>query len=365
MNRRTVFRNRAMRRRVRVSRREQGSVLIPVLAVIVSCSLIVSALMALSQLGTSGMAAHTRLQKSAYLCEGALNRAQWLIAAERASSPNTSLLYFDYADSTYDRFLTDGVEHVMDYHGIPVKFVISDAAAGLDFSRLYRRNTVQRLAADPSADSEYLDQVEQFSELLSDYVDSDDTIVENGMESDEYLDAGRKPLPRNAELQYREELFWISGFTDLFPPDRYGRISSVRVIPPASMISTSSGRNTGGSSTAASNSLFPQNPNLFGAGDYYLRYVCRLEEDELAQVQEAVRLYQTERIPLQDSIEGTLFTKLTNNLNWSQGQTVTVIIDPAAAGSGPSRRLAAAWTVSGSISGPTDGVVRYLEWMFF
>ena len=110
-------------------RGERGSVLIPVLAVIISCSLVVSALMALSQLGTSGMAAHTRLQRSAYLCEGALNRAQWLIAAERASSPNTSLLYFDYADSEYDRFLTDGVAHDMDYHGIPVKFIITDAAA--------------------------------------------------------------------------------------------------------------------------------------------------------------------------------------------------------------------------------------------
>lgn len=348
-------------------RREKGSVLIPVLAVIVSCSLIVSALMALSQLGTSGMAAHTRLQKSAYLCEGALNRAQWLVAAERASSPNTSLLYFDYADSEYDRFLTDGVEHVMDYHGTPVRFVITDAAAGLDLSRLYRRTTMRRLAADPSADTEYLDKVEQLTELLSDYVDSDDTVAEDGMESDDYLDSGRKPLPRNAELQYREELFWIPGFTELFPPDRGGRLSSVRVIPPDSMIQTGSGgRNSGGRGGGnSSSSLLAQNPNLFGAGDYYLRYVCKLEEDELEQVREAIRLYQTERVSLQDSIEGTLFTKLMNNLNWSQGQTVTVIIDPAAAGSGPSKRLAATWTISDSVSGPTDGVVRYLEWMFF
>ena len=345
---------------------EGGSVLIPVLAVIVSCSLIVSALMALSQLGTAGMAAHTRLQKSAYLCEGALNRVQWLLAAERATHPGTSLLYFDYADFEYERFPADGSEHVMDYHGIPVNFVITDAAAGLDFSRLYRRNTVRRLTADPSADSEYLDQVEQFSDLLSDYADSDDTIVEDGMESAEYEDSGRRPLPRNAELQYREELFWIPGFTDLFPPDRGGRLSSVRVIPPDSMISTaSSGQQGGGGGASSSNSLFPQNPNLFGAGDYYLRNVCKLEEDELAQVREAILLYQTEHVPLQDSIEGTLFTKLMNNLNWSQSQTVTVVIDPAAAGSGPSKRLAATWIASDSAAGPTDGVVRYLEWMFF
>jgi len=362
MNRIALYRRQA---RLRL-RREEGSVLIPVLAVIVSCSLIVSALMALSQLGTSGMAAHTRLQKSAYLCEGALNRVQWLVAADRATSPGTSLLYFDYADFEYERFPADGAEHVMDYHGIPVKFIITDAAAGLDFSRLYRRTTVQRLAADPSADSTYLDQVEQFSELLSDYVDSDDTIAEDGMESADYEDSGRRPLPRNGELQYREELFWIPGFTDLFPPDRGGRLSSVRVIPPNSMISTgSSGQGQGGGGASSSNSLFAQNPNLFGAGDFYLRYVCKLEEDELAQVREAILLYQTERVPLQDSIEGTLFTKLLNNLNWSQGQTVTVVVDPAAAGSGPSKRLAATWTVSDSAAGPTDGVVRYLEWMFF
>lgn len=359
MNRNTLQR----RTRLRL-RKEEGSVLIPVLAVIVSCSLIVSALMALSQLGTAGMAAHTRLQKSAYLCEGALNRVQWLIAAERATHPGTSLLYFDYADFEYERFPADGSEHVMDYHGIPVNFVITDAAAGLDFSRLYRRNTVRRLTADPSADSEYLDQVEQFSDLLSDYVDSDDTIAEDGMESADYEDSGRRPLPRNAELQYREELFWIPGFTDLFPPDRGGRLSSVRVIPPNSMISTGSSRQSGGG-TSSSNSLFTQNPNLFGAGDFYLRYVCKLEEDELAQVREAILLYQTERIPLQDSIEGTLFTKLMNNLSWSQSQTVTVVIDPAAAGSGPSKRLAATWIASDSAAGPTDGVVRYLEWMFF
>ena len=345
---------------------ERGSVLIPVLAVIVSCSLIVSALLALSQLGTSGMAAHTRLQKSAYLCEGALNRVQWLVTAERSSFPNTSLLYFDYGDSEYDRFLTDGAEHLMDYHGTPVRFVLTDAAAGLDFSRQYRMATVRRLEADPSADSDYLDRVEQFSELLSDYIDSDDTVAEEGMESADYEDILRKPLPRNAELQYREELFWIPGFTELFPPDRYGRISSVRIIPPASMLSTrNAGAGNAGGAARNSNALFAENPNLFGAGDYYLRYVCALDETELEQVREAIDLYQKERIPLQDSIEGTLFTKLLNNLNWSQGRTVTVIIDPAAGGSGPSKRLAATWTIAESAAGPSDGVVRYLEWMFF
>ena len=210
-----------MRRTAHKRRRgESGSALIPVLALILACSMIVTAVIAMSQLNVYTMTAHVKQQKSMYLCEGAANRIQWLVAAERNLNPNVSYDTFDYADYEYDRFLPDGVEHEMDYHGTPVKFRITDAAAGLDFSRTLRLNTLNRLKMNTATDAEFTDTMTTLDNQLRDYTDADDVVTDDGREESEFQLLGQLPLPRNAEFQYREELFFIPEFTALrYPHD--------------------------------------------------------------------------------------------------------------------------------------------------
>ncbi len=334
----------------RKQRNEHGSALIPVLALIVACSLLVTAIIAMSQLGAYTMNAHTAAQKSMYVCEGAMNRIQWLLAAERNKNPNANIQNFDYSDYSHDRFLPDGVEHEMDYHGTPVRFRITDAAAGLDFSQRYRYNLFRQMISGAGDDSEIREQFRIMQAQVNDYVDSDDVIQEDGLEESEFQEQNKLPLPRNGEIQYREELFYLPGFTALYPPDKNGRLTSIRLIPPMT-----NGRQQ---------NLFSRNPSIFGVDELYLKYVCKLDDSEIAQVQEAIRLYQQERIPFDESLESTLMPKL-RNITWNAGRTCTVTIENAAPEGTPARRLAATHTIQTQITGPSDGAVRYYEWMFF
>lgn len=353
-----------LRRGMRKRReRESGSALIPVLALIFACSMIVSAVITLSQTGAYTMATHLKLQRSMYLCEGMLNRVQWLITSERARGTDTSLRDFDYADYSYDRFLPDGVVHETDYHGTPMRFTITDAAAGLDFSSRYRRTTLAALRQDASADSTYLETMQTLQERINDYVDTDDATVGDGLEDDDFAQENKQPLPRNGEIQYREELFYIPGFTDLFPSDRDGRLTSCRIVVPNALAVVRTQTQVQGRTQTRTSPLLPQAPNIFGAGDFYLKNALRLEDDELALVKEAILNYQNDRIPFQDSLESTLLLKL-NSLRWTASGTYAVRIE-GGEGAGPVRRLAAAFTAPANSSGPSDGVIRFLEWIFF
>lgn len=371
-----------MRRTAHKRRRgESGSALIPVLALILACSMIVTAVIAMSQLNVYTMTAHVKQQKSMYLCEGAANRIQWLVAAERNLNPNVSYDTFDYADYEYDRFLPDGVEHEMDYHGTPVKFRITDAAAGLDFSRTLRLNTLNRLKMNTATDAEFTDTMTTLDNQLRDYTDADDVVTDDGREESEFQLLGQLPLPRNAEFQYREELFFIPEFTALFPPDENGRLSAIRMIPPESLrritvtttVQQSGGQRPGfgmqqqqqPQRRTQTTNLFVTQPNIFGAPDLYLSNVFDLEESQLYDIREGIRQYQTERTPLEDVIDSTVFQALKNRsyLAWTPGRAYTVIVTPA--NGEPAKRLAFTWINPDQISGPEDGIVRYLEWMFF
>ena len=355
---------------VAVKRRcgESGSALIPVLALIMACSMIVTAVIGISQLNTFTMAAHTKQQRSQYICEGAANRIQWLVASERAKHPSVSYQNFDYADTEYERFLPDGVEHTMDYHGVPVKFRITDAAAGLDFSARMRNTTLSRLRMNSATDTEYQDVMEKLRDQINDYVDSNDTVSGEAYEEAEYDELGQAPLPRNAAFQYREELFYLPEFMELFPADKNGRLSSIRVIPPDSMmtVQTTSRNNRGGTTTRRTN-LFANSPNLFGAPDLYLKRVFNLEDSEVAEIREGIRQYQTEQVKLSDVIDSTLFQKIRNSsyLTWTPGNVYTVEVEPYAGEEKmPAKRLVFTWTGVNQLK-PADNIVRYLEWMFY
>lgn len=341
--------------------------------------MIVSAIIALSQIDAYSMVTHLKLQKSMYICEGMLNRVQWLIIAERARHAQTSINDFDYEDYAYDRFLPDGVVHEMDYHGTPMRFTITDAAAGLDSAPSSIRSTILYLTRNQSSGQSYLEAMRLLRERLNDYLDPDDVTAGDGMEKDDFEQENRKPLPRNGSLQYREEFFFIPGFTDLFPPDKDGRISAFRIIIPQRLATVQTGFSTPTpqpgnpgivrmrlSTSRRQNTAarVPHEQSIFGISNYYLKNVIQLEDNEIELVNEAVKKYQNERIPFSDSLESTLMLKLKPYLLWTASGSYVIRIE-GAKGTGPMRRLSAAYTSPENPAGPSDGVIRYFEWLFF
>ena len=327
-------------------RQQSGSALVAALCFIFGASLLTMSVLAMSKYNTFTIRPHIELQKSFYLNEGAANRIQWLLAADRQLHSVTRPGEEAYEDYDYERYIADGVIHTFNYHGTEVEFTITDARSGFDFSSRNWRSTLRRIKNIDGTDTDFTESIDLLSDLLTDYTDSNDTITGDGKETAEYESEDKSPLPRNAAMQFREELLYIDGFTSLFPIDKDGRMSNIRLIPPDNMANLSG------------------TPNIFTADKFILMTYCDFEEEEAETVLKAIRTFQRERINLEDQLDIDLLPRLRMNLSWQESGYYTVNIRPPK----KSRRVGKrpTFTFNGfGVGGPPNERVRYLQWIFY
>jgi len=319
--------------------------LISVLCLIFTAGILTAATLALSQRGTFSVAAHVELQRSMLISEGAATRIQYLLAADRNLNPDDKPGAVDYTTYEYDRIMADGVEHTMDYYGEEVSFTVTDAVSGWDMSPENYQKVLELISGRDDAGDDVIDLVNEVSHRLGDYLDSDDDIRDYGREANDYEDMDAKPLPRNENMQFREELLYIEGFSKLFPPDANGRLSSIRLIPPDNTSSLSG------------------TESLFSADRQTLELKCDLSEDELDTVTDALERWRTEKELLSDTLDEELLNKLNRAFSTVESGAYTVIISAPASKPRPFRKLV--FSYSGfEVDGPADQMLRYMEWNF-
>ncbi|MBQ7396576.1 MAG: hypothetical protein IJW08_08570 [Lentisphaeria bacterium] len=332
---------------MRNSDKESGSALVAVLCLIFTAGILTTATLSISKSGSFDVSSHLDMQRSVYIAEGAANRVQWLIAADRYSYPGEVLGYTDYSEYDFDRYIADGVVHKMDYYGTLLQFTINDALGGIDFSGTNYRNALTMLTNGFITDTDWAEKLEKLRAKLDDYTDSDDNLSEEGMESGEYEEIYASPLPRNDGFQFREELLYIDGFREIIPLDKYGRLSRVRLIPPENTI----------------NERRATRPSLFTADLMTLRTYGNLTDEEAQEVLEALREWKENRVLLTDSLDPLLLESLSNFSGQESGY-YTIMIEPDSTAPRPFRRLVQSFE-GYSITGPTNQKLRYLEWMLF
>ena len=328
-------------------REENGSALVAVLCLIFTAGILTTATISISKAGAFDVNAHLEMQRSIYIAEGAGNRIQWLLAADRYSYPGEVLGYTDYGEYDFDRYVADGVVHKMDYYGTPLQFTINDALGGIDFSGTNYRNALTMLSNGFITDTDWGEKITKLRAKIDDYTDSDDNVSEEGMESGEYEEIYASPLPRNDGLQFREELLYIDGFREIIPLDKYGRLSRVRLIPPANSVDTRRATR----------------PSLFTADLLTLRTYGNLTDEEAKEVLEALKEWKENRVLLEDSLDPLLLQSL-SNFSGEESGYYTVIIEPDSSSPRPFRRLVQSYE-GFSVSGPANQTLRYLEWMLF
>ena len=327
------------RTRMRRKKDERGSALIAALCLIFTAGMLTATVLILSQISTYDIAAHTDLQRSSYLNEGVANRVQWLLAAEQNLYPDRGLGELDYTEYDYDRYMADGVTHEMDYYGNKVYFSITDAQAGLDLSENAYTSTLQQLGAPIDTETEFIDQLSSLRDKISDYYDTNDDISLDGMEVDEYEAENMAPLPRNSSTKVlREEFFYIPGLIDLFPPDRFGRLSIIRLL-----------RAPSGA------------PSFFTATPLLLKVYCNLEDEEIEEVLAAREIWFKERTTLRDQLDPMLYASL-GRFSWRESGTYTILIGQQEKQERPTRRLAVSFERF-DVTGAADNNVKLIEWM--
>ena len=166
------------------------------------------------------------------------------------------------------------------------------------------------------------------------------------------------PLPRNGAITDLNEFAYIPGITEFFPIDQDGRLSYIRLIPPA-----------------ISGVSIDGNPDIFGVTDDWLVLACDLDESDLEDLHEAIADFHSyDRVPFSESLssDSTVMTKINNYVRWDSSGVYTVIIRPAVTDANgnelekkiPGRRLVFTYTPT-AVSGATNGFVPFYEWMFF
>lgn len=337
---------------------EKGSALVAVLCLVFLGGMLAAAVAGMTLVATMDMAAHTSIQRSFYINEGVMNRVGFLIAADRnQNGTNEKLGDIDYEEYDYDRFLPDGVIHEVDYYGDKVAVTVYDAVSGWDMTSASNRyrNTLRSFTSDLDTEQSVIDAVNTIAACIADYIDSNDSVTSgslvgtdpvDGMEKDDYESEGMRPLPRDRAMQYREELYYIKGFTDFFQTDKYGRLSHIRLIPPEGTV------------------ILNGTPSFFSATPQMIALLADLEEDELAGVLEAREKLRKERIKISDELEVGMPAKLQQKMSWMPSNYYTVVIEPSPYEKRPSKRLTASFGAL-DISGANGELQEYLEWVFY
>jgi len=325
---------------------ESGAALISVLCLIFTAGMLATAALALAMLGSFSVASHVKMQRSMLVSEGVANRVMWLVAADRSLYRTSEQLGETvYDDYDTDRFLADGVPHTIDYYGEEVQFTIADARSGIDLSSGGYSAALRSMGRNREDDADWTDAITALRSQIADYIDSNsDTTGDDGMEEPNYDELDMRPLPRNAAMQFREELFYLPAFRDLFTADRGGRLGGIRLIPPKNTVSLSG------------------TPPLMSATDDMLKSYCSLEDGEVTEVRDAIDAWIKERTPLSDSLDTGIIEKL-GALARTESGSYTVTVEASPDKKRPFKRLTFSFEAF-PIAGPENDKVRYLEWMF-
>ncbi len=284
--------------------------LIAVLCLVITVSILTASAVALSQYSRREVNTFSNFTRTACIAEGTSNRALWLLLADKKSNPSRTLGSVDSIDAVVDkeRFLADGVIHKLDYYGNNVKFAITDAITGIDISGSSPQREMTYFNLLFQDDAEKLYEFKNFCSRLQDYVDSDDLVRLESMESQNYQEQNLYNLPRNRRFRFREEILFVPGAEKYFKPDSEGRLSSIRIIPP-------------GETRSIRGRL-----NLYSAPLALIAEQCELDEKEILQVKNALTLWKNNREPITDTLEPELRTKLKQKFSTSESGYYTITV---------------------------------------
>ena len=282
--------------------------------------------------------------RARYAAESAADHAFWMLLADRAMFSNRLLGLgqpLQRQESYGEPWMTDGKAHTLQSDEFQVTVTLCDANAGYDVSGANAAQVLRReFAGTEEGDEDLPDTRRQqalteFLDVFSDYIDSDDFARLYGKERDAYADAGYPYMPRNAPLQYREELYWIDGLQvlvdgagaeetvgepTLVPPGMF------RLVPPEGFAFGRASRRRGGGSA--------RRPPFFSSSSRILQKEAALTAGELETVLKARDDWWENRLPLDQSLSPDLLARLRNEFSFQESGITTIQSTAVSPGSG-------------------------------
>ncbi len=283
-----------------------------------------------------------RSENGTYALESAAARAIWLLANDLNLYPervNLDEVNYDLAE----RFVADGRVHyfkssltdywfevrIVDFFS-GIQLEVDTADDMLDFVE----NTIKT--------SNDLARYKVIKSRIWDYIDTDSGAREKSFEQREYEKLQRKNLPRNDIAVFPEEYAWIPGFTELFPPDEYGRITWLQ------------------------RKNFPQTkPNIFAAPRELIYLTLDADAAQRKNIDAAFKSVIADQYTLKfslDLVDSSLYEKLDKEFSFKESGYYVLLVRPMLESRlrGRSMELAVHFEETG-INGMT-GKIELISW---
>ena len=324
---------------------EKGAALVAVLCFIATISLLVASSISISQIVNHLSAESSGRCLSAYLAEGAAARTVWLLVNDKKVNPQRELgEKKDEEEEDVERFLADGTKHEFEFNDTKVEVSIYDMTSGIDISGKVPSTNLKRNPDDFNDSEKSYDEYLAFIDCLDDYVDTDLFVRAHGAEKNEYLELELPPLPRNGQMQFREEALWIPGCTDFFKPDEKGIISDFQIIPLKGL------------------------PKVIGKKNFFtvsksdIMKDCGYTEEVASQIISARSEWEKEKKPISEGIDEEILTKLKEKYSFKESGYYTIFVR-ILPGKGKSERI---MTFSAKIDSRMPSKdIQYYDWRMY
>ncbi len=195
---------------------ETGLALIIVLGVVSLFTVLSGMLISSSKVAGINSKINVDRSRAKYAAESATAFTHWMVVNYNYNRP-TELVE---EDSDEEAWLADGSVHKLDMvDGLTAEVKIFDVNRGWNILQLRNEKSklINRYALE---DDEKREDFEQFFAVFNDYIDRDNknrSHPDYGMENDDYDALDYENFPRNSNVVFREEMYWLKGVKFLVP----------------------------------------------------------------------------------------------------------------------------------------------------
>jgi hypothetical protein len=241
--------------------------------------------------------------------------------------------------------MADGIKHDIDYYGGKAVIQIVDASSGKDISGSSPERNLLLPQTAFEDDYDKWERYNNFLRSLKDYVDRNDFVNPNGgMEANDYEELGLSPLPRNNKMEYREEALLIPGSEEFFTPDSNGVVSGLRIVAPMGM------------------KQLRGKENFFSASEDNFVSDGGFSETEVDSILKARNLWETEKVPLSESLEPDLLSRVKGKYPMNETGFYTIYVDASPGPNMPGKLISVSLEIPVNLV--QGGYFQFYEWRF-
>ncbi len=278
--------------------------LLMVMGVLSACMLLISHMMLVSGVISKESYMISTKGLLRYQAESAADTAFWMHLTDRRLYSNRTLGQSENdalrENSDFGCWMLDGRPHQFDDGKAYV--YLQSAENGIKVSSL--ENDL-KVGLDLADDADLLTEIDNFIAAYKDYTDADDLLNINGFEADDYAAAGFPTLPRNAAMQFKEEIYWLPDWENVVQ-------EGICIIPPLGI----SYEFKKGSK-----------PSIFAASDATICARLNIDEGsaELESIHEALLRWKEDGTPLEDVLDLDLLSQIKANFDFTEPGLALVV----------------------------------------